>query len=201
MPNNNAKLEQAILEALTEDSYTAYDLMTITQAPRSSVYIAIKELVNTGKIRNITPHRTRNAKYALGSYDGPNSIMPSMRWNNELYKASYFLLTERSVVLEPYRKLFLGLAMILRAAEGLNMGRTLEETELALRRSKAMVIEARNEFDALAKLANQILDEPKFWNPIYLEKFNHDADGWRPQYHNDMINKFTSQGREGESEA
>lgn len=187
-----SQLETSIIELLAEQPLTAYDIISMLEAPRSSVYQAIQVLQDLGKIRPTNPNRRRNSKYTLGSFDGPNSIIPSMRYEGKLYKAPFFLQVEEDAAMEPFKSLFVGLALILKSAEALQQGRTLEETDIVLRRAKARIIEAVQQFNNLEQLGQQILADERFWNALYLEKFPKD-DAWRPDYHNSLLKKYTNQ--------
>lgn len=193
-----SRLDREIISLLTEHvSLTISEMVERIDAPRSSVYQAVNTLVNYDIIRNASPHRKRNAKYSLGTVTGPNTIIPSLRWGRDMYKASFFLQMEEEISTEAFFKLIKALAIVMKQAEELIQGRDLETTEIALRRAKANLIEAKTEFSELADLANQILNEPRFWNPMFLEKFPRD-DAWRPKYHHKVLYQADERARNAE---
>ena len=180
--------EELILNLLSKNlSMTAGEIIDELRIARSSVYQGIRNLENYELIRNATPGRKRNAKYVLGTKsDGPNTIIPSLRWGQEFYKSTFFLQADNSIPIEAFEQLITGLALTLQQVENLNNGRALEDVDVMLRRARARLIESRSTFNDLVSLVDQILSDKHFWNPIYLEKFSKDP-AWRPQFIKDVL--------------
>lgn len=176
-----------IMVVLQDKALTPNEIIDSTGLPRSTVYASLAEMVGLGLIRNITPARRRGAKYALGDGRDSANVIPEFFYKKSSYKAQYFLKNNESLVTEPYEDLFLSLARIFATAERLYNGGDVTQAELVLRRARVKIIEARATFRNLSELADQILQHPSIWNPIYLNKYPED-NTWDNRHHNDFLN-------------
>lgn len=201
LPNGrNEELATRITEVLAERPYTAQAIIDRLDAPRSTVYSVIKDLQDAGHIRPLNPLRSRNVEYCLGTKAGPNSIIPSMTYQGETYKAPFFLQVDEQAVLKPFEQLFLSLARILKAAERLQDGASLDQTELVLRRAKTELIKSSANFRELHQLAEQIIKDQRFWNPGAMAQFNKD-EAWRPKYADAVIDHYSHNVPKDEADA
>lgn len=179
MTNNYMEdLQEEVLAVLTNSPMTINDLAVAVGKPYTTVQQVHKVLREEGKIARFDK-RARNARWTIGNNNGPNTIVPELRFDAQSHKAVRFA---RHPDVFNQRHGSVGasvantLAEIFDLAEKINNGFPLATAEISLTRAKARLHMLVNQIDDMRFFAQQILDNPKFWNPIDLEKFPNDVE-------------------------
>ena len=171
-------LQDEVLAVLTNTPMTINDLAVAIGKPYTTVQQAHKILREEGKITRYDK-RARNARWTIGPNNGPNIIIPELKFDGGNIRAVRLARhPDRFAQLFGAKGLsvIVTLQEILDLAQKLNNGFPLSTAEISLKRSRAKLHVLVNELDEMRYLAQQILDNPKFWNPIDLEKFPNDVE-------------------------
>lgn len=176
-PTYIESLHEPIIAAITNAPLTSQEIATAIDANYYSVRKAMTDLENQGKILKYD-RRARNARYTVGANNGPNTIIPELKWMTDSIKATRFprnLDVIRENFGEKGASVIIAIDEILSLAEKIHSGIPLSTSEITLRRMRTKLHANIRSFDDIRFLAVQLLENDKFWNPTYLEKFPDDV--------------------------
>lgn len=178
-------LHEPIIAALTNTPLTSQEVADAVQANYYSVRKAMTQLEEQGLITKFD-RRARNARYTLGANNGPNTIIPELKWQSDSIKATRYP-RNLDVIQENFgdrgASIIIAIQELLDLAEKINEGFPLSTAEITLKRMRTKLHAQIQAFEDIRFLAMQVLDNKKFWDPIALEKFPNDIS-W-PEYKND----------------
>lgn len=176
-PTYIESLYEPILAAITNSPLTSQEIAIAIDANYYSVRKAMTTLENDNRIVKFD-RRARNARYTIGANNGPNTIIPELKWQSASVKATKYpaqLDAIRENFGERGASIIIAIDEILSLSEKIHNGTPLSTAEITLKRMRVKLHSQINAFDDIRFLAQQVLDNDKFWNPTALEKFPDDA--------------------------
>lgn len=170
-------IKDEMLVLLADRPYTISDLAEVLQRPYTTVQQAHKELRTEGKITKFD-RKQRGARYTIAAETSPNSTIPKIRISKHDLKPTeifmgYHSLTEQAT--QNMNDVIKAWISIARMAERLSDGTSDFNLNGYLKRKSSMLIKARNSFEEMAHMCNQLLAAPELWDPAALEKFSLDS--------------------------
>lgn len=169
-------LYEPILAVLTNAPMTSKEVSTAVEANYYTVRRAMANLENEGKIKKFD-RMARGGRYTIGASNGPNTIIPQLAWQGQAIKATRYP-SQLEIIEENYgakgAAVIEIITEILELSEKISTGFALSTAEISLKRSRVRLHNIVSSLEDIRFLAMQVLDNPKFWNPIDLEKFPND---------------------------
>lgn len=172
------EIEEQILEHLRHRPLTILDLCELLQMPYTTVQQVHKKLREDGKITKFD-RKARGGKYIIAADNGPRVTIPNLRFKNTDYKATEIFQGIHSLpdgISNAVHEVIKVWVDIAKTAERLDNDSADPNSVKALKRKTVKLNEARQAFETMAFLCNQLLDEPKFWDQDSLLKFASDPD-------------------------
>lgn len=170
-------VKEEMLMHLADRPYTISVLADIMQKPYTTVQQAHKALRDEGKIAKFD-RKQRGARYTISAGTGPTSTIPHLRVSNqnlkptEIFRDAVGLPEQAKTKMNEVVKVW---ASIARMAQRLNDGTADFNAAGLLRRKQRLLLDARNSFEQMAFLCNQMIDSEALWDPESLSKFSLDS--------------------------
>jgi predicted ArsR family transcriptional regulator len=181
------QLRSQILLQLESGPKSTRQIANAIDANYFTVRVAMRNLEDEGSIRGIYTSRGRDIKYEIGTNETTkNNVIPILRYRDFSAKLHTFADMHDKMATSALIKSIINvpilIAQLMKAAEHLQAGESQEQTMTLVRVSLEDTLKNIQDFELLLQ---QMLNEPRTWNPEILKRYPLDED-----YNTDAINQI-----------
>lgn len=177
------QLKEDILNELSHRPLTIRDLMDLLKTPYSTTQQAVKQLTDEELITRFD-RKTRGARYTINpKSNGPLNVIPMINFDGNIMKMTLMMNAQaaESFALKNTQRIFKAWSVVANTARRMDEGIPPNAMMRKLTVQKAELSKAIANFEQLAFLARQILENPKFWDIDTLAQYPMDPD-WNEEF-------------------
>lgn len=180
MTSYQEEVDESILFQLSNEVLGSQLLSDKTGIPYATVRKALVRLEESGKIIKFD-RRARGARYSLAPDDGtykPTNIIPSIMFKGKSIPLTQIYRNQgiEEVTSNAVNDFLRAWTTIAITARRLSEGVPTDALIKRVNRERVSLIQARANLEQILFIMNQVLDNEKLWDPIYLSNFHEDAD-------------------------